>query len=75
MSETADVRTISHEELKAKIDRGDQFTLVETLSLMSYAGGHLPGAVNLPPDQVTKRAEEVLPDKSAEIVVYCARPT
>jgi len=75
MSETTDVRTISHEELQEKIDRGDKFTLVETLSQMSYYGGHLPGAINLPPDQVTKRAEEVLPDKSAAIVVYCARST
>jgi rhodanese-related sulfurtransferase len=75
MSETSDIRTISQQELQEKIDRGDKFVLVETLGQMSYYGGHLPGAINLPPDQVTKRAEEVLPDKSAEIVVYCARTT
>ena len=67
--------TISRDELKQKIDRGDNFTLVETLKPVAYYQGHLPGAVNLPPDQVRARAEQLLPDKNAEIVVYCASPT
>lgn len=67
--------TISREELKQKIDRGDEFTLVETLPAMAYHNGHLPGAINLPPDQVTARAHEVLPDKTADIVVYCGSLT
>jgi rhodanese-related sulfurtransferase len=67
--------TISREELLEKMDRADGFTLVETLPLMSYQNGHLPGAINLPPDQVTARAHEVLPDKTADIVVYCGSDT
>jgi len=67
--------TISREELKQKIDRGDKFTLLETLRPIAYYQGHLPGAINLPPDEVLKRAEQLLPDKDAEIVVYCASPT
>jgi len=34
-----------------------------------------PGAINLPPDQVTQLAPTLLPDKTADIVVYCAKPT
>lgn len=67
--------TISREELQQRIDRGDRFTLVETLPAMSYYNGHLPGAINLPPDQVTARAHVVLPDKTADIVLYCGSPT
>jgi rhodanese-related sulfurtransferase len=67
--------TISRDELKAKIDRGDLFVLVETLSETSYHHAHLPGAVNLPPDKVTAAAPKLLPDKNADIVVYCASPT
>jgi rhodanese-related sulfurtransferase len=67
--------TISREELQKKINGVDGFTLVETLSPMSYHNGHLPDAINLPPDQVTARAHEVLPDKTADIVVYCASLT
>ena len=65
------MKTISRDELKAKIDRGDEFTLVETLPRQTYEHAHLPGAINLPPDQLTSLAPTLLPDKSAEIVVYC----
>lgn len=43
------VGTISRQELKAKMDRGDAFTLVEALDEAYYRRSHLPGAVNLPP--------------------------
>ncbi len=67
--------TISREELKQKIDRGDRFVLVETLPDYMYRQGHLPGAVNLPPTRVKELAATVLPDKGADVVVYCASPT
>jgi rhodanese-related sulfurtransferase len=66
--------TISRDELKAKIDRGDSFTLVEALPEAKYQSGHLPGAINLPPDKVRQLAPTLLPDKSAEVVVYCGGP-
>lgn len=66
--------TISREDLKAKLDRGDDFVLVETLSEEQYRHAHLPGAVNLPPDQVRELAPEVLPSKDADVVVYCGSP-
>lgn len=67
--------TISREDLKAKLDRGDDFILVETLPPPSFREGHLPKAINLPPVQVQELAPKRLPDKSADIVVYCAGPT
>lgn len=67
--------TISREELKVKIDRKDDFRLVETLAPHAYHMAHLPGAINLPPNRVAELAPQVLPDKSAEIVVYCASPS
>jgi rhodanese-related sulfurtransferase len=67
--------TIDRDELKLKIDRGDEFYLVETLPTEAYRHAHLPGAINLPPDRVSELAPSVLADQSAEIVVYCASPT
>ena len=64
------VTTISRDELKLRIDRRDKFLLVETLPRTAYQHAHLPGAINLPPDQVKQLASTVLPDKTAEIVVY-----
>jgi rhodanese-related sulfurtransferase len=69
------IQTISRDELKRKIDRKDNLLLVETLARVAYQHAHLPHAVNLPPDQVQELAPTLLPDKNAEIVVYCASPT
>ena len=69
------VATISRDELKMKIERRETFVLVETLPAASYHHAHLPGAINLPPDQVMQLAPTLLPDKTADIVVYCAKPT
>jgi rhodanese-related sulfurtransferase len=57
------------------MDRGESFTLVETLQPVAYQHEHLPGAINLPPDRVRELAPALLPDKSAEIIVYCSSPT
>lgn len=67
--------TISQQELKAKIDRKDPFVLVETLPETFYSQWRLPGARNLPPTKVKELAPSVLPDKNADIVVYCGGPT
>jgi rhodanese-related sulfurtransferase len=69
------IAAISRDELKEKIERDDKFALVETLPRTSYDHAHLPGAINLPPDVVVQLAPALLPDKSAEIVVYCSSPT
>jgi rhodanese-related sulfurtransferase len=65
------ISPITREELRARIDRGDKFILVEALPPIMFHQAHLPGAVNLPPQQVEERAARVLPDKNADIVVYC----
>jgi rhodanese-related sulfurtransferase len=69
------LKTISRDELKQKIDRKDDFVLVETLPAATYHHAHLPGAINLPPEKMTELAASLLPDKNAEIIVYCANPT
>jgi rhodanese-related sulfurtransferase len=69
------VATITREELRQKIERGDKFQLVETLPQTAYDHAHLPAAINLPPDQIKELAPKLLPDKSADIVVYCSSPT
>jgi rhodanese-related sulfurtransferase len=62
--------TISTEDLKAKLDR-KQITVVETLAPERYREAHLPGALNIPPEQIKELAPQLLPNKDAEIVTYC----
>jgi rhodanese-related sulfurtransferase len=47
-------------------------TIVEALPPEYFEQGHIPGAINLPHTEVRERADELLPDKHAPIVVYCA---
>ncbi len=65
---------ITRDELRQKIERGDRFILAEVLAPDVYAKGHLPGAVNLPPERVRELASSLLPDKNTEIVTYCGSP-
>jgi rhodanese-related sulfurtransferase len=62
---------ISRDELRAKIESGEHFVLVDALAPMSYARSHLPGAINLPLEWVDERAPRRVPDLDTEIVVYC----
>lgn len=66
------VERISREELKAKLDRGEDVVLVEALPEGYYEDGRLPGAINVPYERVDELARELLPDKGAQIVVYCS---
>jgi rhodanese-related sulfurtransferase len=63
--------TISRDELRAKIDRGDSFYLFEVLPEPYYRKHHLPGALHLPPNDVAGAVARAVPDRAADIVVYC----
>ncbi len=65
------IKSITAEELKARLDRGDDFKLVETLPEEAFRKEHIPGAINIPPDQIEAKAPDQLA-KDDEIVVYCA---
>ena len=66
------MKTITREELKAKMDSGEDLVLLEVLSEDSYRRAHLPGAIRF---QDVSLAPEILPDRSARIVAYCSNFT
>ncbi|MCH8223533.1 MAG: rhodanese-like domain-containing protein [Chloroflexi bacterium] len=59
---------ISREDLKAKLERHDDFKLVMVLGDWAYRAKHIPGSLHV--DDPTK-AKAVL-DPSDEIIVYCS---
>jgi rhodanese-related sulfurtransferase len=65
-------RTISREELRMRLSSASRPALVEALPEKYYVAQHLPGALHMPHDQVDALAAIVLPEKAAEVVVYCA---
>ena len=66
------VKEITREELAAKLDRSEEVVMVETLGPKYYEEAHLLGAINIPHTEVDALAPEMLPDKSAQVVVYCS---
>ena len=65
----AHVPGITREELKEKMDRGDEFVLLEVLGEALYRQGHLPGAIRFQDPNV---APEIICDKAAFVVAYCS---
>jgi len=65
-------RKITLGELRAQLEAGEPMVLVEALPEMYFAKEHLPGAINIPHDEVDTLAPRLLPDKHARVVVYCA---
>lgn len=66
------IKKIGREALKSKLDRRENVILVEALPAKYFDHSHLPGAINVPHDRVDELAPRMLPDRNAEIVVYCA---
>jgi rhodanese-related sulfurtransferase len=65
---------ISAQELSSEIQKGS-VTVIEVLPESSFISGHLPGAMNLPLEGFEAAAVARLPQRNAEIVVYCSGPT
>ena len=66
------LKQIDREELLRKLAGNTRPVLVEALPEKYWRDWRLPGARHLPHDEVDRLAPGVVPDKSAEIVVYCA---
>ena len=65
------VPQLTRDEVRARL--GDaSLLLVDVLAREAFAAGRIPGSLSLPLAQLERRALQVLPDKTQEIVVYCA---
>ena len=60
---------ITSTELKQRLDRGDQLTLVDVREPNEYQINRIPGTVLIPLGEVPRRYAEL--DKDAEIIVSC----
>ena len=62
---------IDRETLFEKLERDDTLVLIDALGPLSFAGAHLPGAINIPPERVEALAPRRIPSLLTEVVVYC----
>ena len=57
--------------VKARMDRGEKFVLVDVREESEFAKDHLPGAIHLGKGIIERDIEARVPDPSTELVLYC----
>src|SRR5260370_41479970 len=65
------VRECTVDDVKAKMDRGETFHLIDVREESEYAKDHLPRAVHLGKGVIERDVEQKVPDVNAAIVLYC----
>lgn len=63
-------RKVTAEEGKALMNQGG-VTVVDVRTPQEYADGHVPGAVNIPNEDIGSAQPSQLSDKDEKLVVYC----
>lgn len=58
-------------ELSDRIQSGDAPLILDVRTQAEFEGGHIPGAIHIPHDQIAERLAELPDDRSIEIVVHC----
>jgi molybdopterin/thiamine biosynthesis adenylyltransferase/rhodanese-related sulfurtransferase len=71
------VKIIPLDEVKARLEKRAEHpvTLVDVREKDEFRAGYIPSAVHIPRGFLEQQAEQKLPDKNAEIIVYCAGGT
>jgi len=65
------IRETSIDDVKARIDRGEKFVLVDVREESEYAADHLPGAIHLGKGVIERDVEARVPDPNTPMVLYC----
>jgi len=67
--EPMSITEVSPEQLKARLDRGDDVVVVDLRQAWEYHAGHIPGALSLFIEEVPMRLSELPTD--VDIVLQC----
>lgn len=58
-------------ELRTAIDAGRAPAILDVRTAREFAEGHVPGAINIPFNQVAARADELAAHRESPLLVYC----
>ena len=62
---------ITPQEAKNIMDSREEHIILDTREQDEFDEGHIPGAILIPYTEIEEKSEEMLPDKDAQILVYC----
>ena len=70
-STSAGYREISMDEAVAMMKNEKNYVILDVRTPEEYADGHIPGAINVPNENIENSEIKELPDKERLILVYC----
>ncbi len=65
------IKETTVDAIKARLDKGDKFTLIDVREESEFAKDHLPGAVHLGKGVIERDIEAKVPDPKTPLVLYC----
>jgi rhodanese-related sulfurtransferase len=65
------IRETTVDNVKTRLDRGDEFLLIDVREESEYAKDHLPNALHLGKGIIERDIEQKAPDLNTEIILYC----
>src|SRR5690242_7704638 len=65
------VRECTVQDVKARLDRGEKFNLVDVREDSEFAKAHARGAIHIGKGVIERDIEKTIPDSAAPIVLYC----
>jgi rhodanese-related sulfurtransferase len=65
------IRETNVGEVKARMDRGEKFLLVDVREESEFAKDHLPGSIHLGKGIIERDIEAHVPALNTELVLYC----
>jgi len=65
------IRECTAADVKAKMDRGETFQFIDVREDQEFAKDHAKGAVHLGRGIIERDIETMVPNKHADIVLYC----
>ena len=71
MEQEAAYMNITAQQAKELMDNREGYIILDTRTQEEYEGSRIPGAILIPYDEITEKAEGILTDKNQLILVYC----
>lgn len=65
------IRQCDIHEVHRRLKQGEQFHFVDVREDNEWAKGHATGAIHIGRGVIERDIESIIPDRSAEIVLYC----
>jgi rhodanese-related sulfurtransferase len=67
----AQISSIDAEQVRSWMDGKRKVALIDTRTLEEYQQAHIPGAINIMPDQMQSAGGKLPKDKTTPLIFYC----